>query len=168
MSLLIRPESKATTTRDHMNAGPWAYCTTTFRSTASTSGSEVGWAPVRVGEVSFVAVPFKAKMFLRYTILTHRDSDPGVFHVIYNCQAKGSNTFQDAPGTCNWIIGFKGGLSGRPVVDAPRSYSRFDNQPVQPRSLYWSQLVARMGGDIELVKRNVGAQARLHPPEQCS
>ncbi|KAF9572884.1 hypothetical protein EC968_009368 [Mortierella alpina] len=91
----------------------------------------------------------------------------GVFHVVFNCKASNYNYFQDAPGTRNWIIGFKGGLSGRPVVDAPLSVAQLHNQPVEPRSLYWSQLVARMGGDTELVKRNVGAQARLHPPQQC-
>jgi len=34
----------------------------------------------------------------------------------------------------------------------------------QPRSLYWEQLVARMGGNIQHVKSNVGAEGRMHYP----
>ncbi|KAF9287385.1 hypothetical protein BGZ68_001887 [Mortierella alpina] len=43
----------------------------------------------------------------------------GAFHVFYNCEGQGKgNTFQDAPGTINWVIGFKGNLAKKPKFGA--------------------------------------------------
>ncbi|KAF9933141.1 hypothetical protein FBU30_006465 [Linnemannia zychae] len=92
----------------------------------------------------------------------------GVFHVIYNCTANtNNNCFQDAPGATNWIIGFKGGLTKKPMFEGPNTRHMSPNLPTEPRSLYWAQLVARMNGDIQLVKSNVGYQAKMKYPPRC-
>ncbi|KAI7818461.1 hypothetical protein BC939DRAFT_292630 [Gamsiella multidivaricata] len=92
----------------------------------------------------------------------------GAFHVVYNCTANGNNNcFQDPPGTTNWIIGFKGGLTSRPMFEAPRTRVISHNRPVQPRSLYWAQLIERMGGDIQRVKRICGIEGRLQYAPRC-
>ncbi|KAF9193224.1 hypothetical protein BGZ51_003973 [Haplosporangium sp. Z 767] len=91
----------------------------------------------------------------------------GVFHVVYNCTANvNNNCFQDAPGTTNWIIGFRGGLTNKVMFEGPCTRPILHNRPCQPRSLYWAQLVTRMGGDIQYVKSNVGAEARMKYPPQ--
>ncbi|KAF9957597.1 hypothetical protein BGZ72_001636 [Mortierella alpina] len=75
----------------------------------------------------------------------------GAFHVFYNCegQAKGSY-FQDAPGTINWVIGFKGHLTNKFKFEGGKPSKLISyNKPVQPRSLYWSQLAARTGKSVE-------------------
>ncbi|KAF9107942.1 hypothetical protein BGX29_004055 [Mortierella sp. GBA35] len=92
----------------------------------------------------------------------------GVFHVVYNCTANNhNNCFQDAPGVTNWILGFKGGITKKPMFEAPSSRRKPLDCSTEPRSLYWAQLVARMNGDIQLVKRNVGAEAKMRYPPRC-
>ncbi|KAF9281608.1 hypothetical protein BGZ88_011532 [Linnemannia elongata] len=92
----------------------------------------------------------------------------GAFHVIYNCTANNNNNcFQDAPGVTNWVVGFKGGMAKKPMFEAPCTRCMSPSLPVEPRSLYWAQLVARMNGDILLVKRNVGAEAKMRYPPRC-
>ncbi|KAG0086186.1 hypothetical protein BGZ92_008352 [Podila epicladia] len=92
----------------------------------------------------------------------------GVFHVIYNCTTNGNNNcFQDPPGVGNWVMGFKGGLTKKPAFEAPCTPCLSHGTPVQPRSLYWAQLVARMGGDVQRVKSSVGAEARMRYPPRC-
>ncbi|KAF8929964.1 hypothetical protein EDD21DRAFT_382568 [Dissophora ornata] len=86
----------------------------------------------------------------------------GAFHVLYNCSArKNRNMFQDPPGTTNWIIGFKGGLDQHPWFDGRRSQMvTLDSSVEQPRSLYWAQLINRMGGDEQLVETTVGTASK--------
>ncbi|KAG0277439.1 hypothetical protein BGZ95_005953 [Linnemannia exigua] len=92
----------------------------------------------------------------------------GAFHVVYNCTAKtNNNCFQNAPGVTNWIVGFKGGIANKAMFEAPCSEHMSPNLPIDPRSLYWAQLVARMNGDIRLVKSNVGVEARMKYPQRC-
>ncbi|KAG0053887.1 hypothetical protein BGZ83_000284, partial [Gryganskiella cystojenkinii] len=89
----------------------------------------------------------------------------GVFHVVYNCTANSNNNcFQDAPGASNWILGFKGGLTKKPMFEGISTAHSSPQIPMEPRSLYWSQLVARMGGNAQLVKSNVGAEGRMRYP----
>ncbi|KAF9960600.1 hypothetical protein BGZ72_006500 [Mortierella alpina] len=72
----------------------------------------------------------------------------GVYHVVYNCEAKTDvNHFQDAPGAVNWIIGFKGNLS-EPQFEGKISKMISHNSRVHPRSLYWSQLAVRKAVDV--------------------
>ncbi|KAF9290274.1 hypothetical protein BGZ68_007498 [Mortierella alpina] len=72
----------------------------------------------------------------------------GVYHVMYNCEAKASNNhFQDAPGATNWIIGFKGNIS-KPEFEGKSSNLLSHNRHVHPRSLYWSQLAVRKAVDV--------------------
>ncbi|CAO3569208.1 unnamed protein product [Mortierella alpina] len=71
----------------------------------------------------------------------------GAYQVVYNCTAKSdSSCFQDAPGTTNWIIGFSGGQTAKPEFSAQSTKVLSANAPVEPRSLYWAQLSARLGG----------------------
>ncbi|KAF9584475.1 hypothetical protein BGW38_006345, partial [Lunasporangiospora selenospora] len=81
----------------------------------------------------------------------------GAYQVIYNCTAKLSKScFQDAPGSTNWVIGFKGGQVEVPEFRAQSTRLVATENQVEPRSLYWAQLIARMGGDAEL-KTMLGA-----------
>ncbi|KAF8928157.1 hypothetical protein EDD21DRAFT_389745 [Dissophora ornata] len=92
----------------------------------------------------------------------------GAFHVVYNCTANShNNCFQDPPGVINWIIGFKGNLNQRPMFEGTPTHMTSHNTPVQPRSLYWAQLVARMGGNIQLVKSIAGVEGRMHYTPRC-
>ncbi|KAG0230136.1 hypothetical protein BGW42_001123 [Actinomortierella wolfii] len=85
----------------------------------------------------------------------------GVFHVVYNCTATlNNNCFQDPPGATNWIVGFCGGMAKKPMFDAPQTKCRSPNKPVEPRSLYWAQLIQRMNNNVQYVKANAGAEAR--------
>ncbi|KAF9986484.1 hypothetical protein BGZ65_007455 [Modicella reniformis] len=87
------------------------------------------------------------------------------FHVIYNCTARThNNCFQDPPGTKNWIIGFKGGVTSKPMFKGTRSDVE---SPFPVRSLYWAQLVARMDGDIQRVNNTVGTEGRMKYPPRC-
>ncbi|KAF9907074.1 hypothetical protein BX616_000539 [Lobosporangium transversale] len=85
----------------------------------------------------------------------------GAFHVVYNCKAlQNKNCFQDPPGATNWIIGFQGHVTDHVMFEAPPTRLISHNRPVEPRSLYWAQLVARMGGDVQRVKNAVGVEGR--------
>ncbi|KAG0289186.1 hypothetical protein BGZ98_003951 [Dissophora globulifera] len=85
----------------------------------------------------------------------------GAFHVVYNCTSKGKNCFQDPPGTTNWVIGFRGGLDPKPMFEAPPTKMIQHQSPVQPRSLYWAQLIARANGDFQWVQRVAGVEAKM-------
>ncbi|KAF9275804.1 hypothetical protein BGZ68_010507 [Mortierella alpina] len=86
----------------------------------------------------------------------------GAFNVFYNCKSKGGySKFESAPGTTNWIIGFK---------DLPSDYGIWwgnstivsPNNTVNPRSLYWSQLAERTGQCPDELMRMNGADARVY------
>ncbi|KAG0343899.1 hypothetical protein BG005_002122, partial [Podila minutissima] len=81
----------------------------------------------------------------------------GVYQVVYNCTAKAKSIIRNAPRTKNWVIGFNGSLDDRPSNEdiGIKAASFAPNATVKPRSLYWSQLIERMGGDSDLVKRTV-------------
>ncbi|KAF9171291.1 hypothetical protein BGX21_010333 [Mortierella sp. AD011] len=92
----------------------------------------------------------------------------GAFHVVYNCVANmQNNCFQDPPGTINWIIGFRGGITKHPAFEAPCSNLISHNRHIQPRSLYWAQLVARMSGNAQLVESEVGAESKMKYAPRC-
>ncbi|KAG0332049.1 hypothetical protein BG000_010378 [Podila horticola] len=82
----------------------------------------------------------------------------GAFQVVYNCTAKEESIIRDAPGTNNWVIGFTGRLDDRPedddgVIGIKTASTSTD--PKMPRSLYWWQLIKRMGGNSALVQQAV-------------
>lgn len=97
-----------------------------------------------------------------FVFVCHRAIDIiGAYQVVYNCTANSSNScFQDAPGSTNWIIGFKGGQTEQPEFAAQSTQVRAANATVEPRSLYWAQLVARVG-DAQLVESRVGEAGRM-------
>ncbi|KAF9316346.1 hypothetical protein BG003_002072 [Podila horticola] len=78
--------------------------------------------------------------------------------VVYNCTAKEKSIIRNAPGTKNWVIGFNGPLDNGAdnKVIGIKAVSFAPNSKVTPRSLYWSQLIERMGGNSDLVERTVG------------
>ncbi|KAF9970329.1 hypothetical protein BGZ73_006964 [Actinomortierella ambigua] len=87
----------------------------------------------------------------------------GVFHVVYNCTAKMKDScFQNPPGAVNWIIGFCGEVNRKPAFEEPRAMCHWHNTKVEPRSLYWAQLIQRMNNNVQYVKANAGAEARNH------
>ncbi|KAF9374364.1 hypothetical protein CPB97_012151, partial [Podila verticillata] len=81
----------------------------------------------------------------------------GVFHVVFRCTAKETATFQSPPGGTNWVIGFRGHTGAALVQfsgdDATYLMSDVSDLTKVPRSLYWAQLVARMGGNEETAQR---------------
>ncbi|KAF9930138.1 hypothetical protein BGZ67_005976 [Mortierella alpina] len=79
----------------------------------------------------------------------------GAFHVFFNCEAQDKGSyFQDAPGTKNWVIGFKGHLANNPKFEGGAASKIISyGKHVQPRSLYWSQLAARTGKSAEKLMR---------------
>ncbi|KAF9427588.1 hypothetical protein BGZ94_004617 [Podila epigama] len=97
---------------------------------------------------------------------------PGVFHVIYRCAAQHIGTFQSPPGGTNWVIGFRSPAVARAglkfegdeatvLTPDPSDYGKI------PRSLYWSQLVARLGGNEDvarMVESYVGVQGKNKYP----
>ncbi|KAG0220210.1 hypothetical protein BGX33_005570 [Mortierella sp. NVP41] len=84
----------------------------------------------------------------------------GAHQAVYNCTAMSQNSwFRDAPGPTNWIIGFKGGQTQQPEFEAQSTNVTAANATVEPRSLYWAQLVARVG-DVQLGE----AGKRSYPP----
>lgn len=88
----------------------------------------------------------------------------GAYQVVYNCTAKSSNScFQDAPGATNWIIGFKGGQTSAPEFKGQMARVMAVDSTVEPRSLYWTQLVNRVG-DAQYVEKNVGASSKMQYP----
>ncbi|KAG0220700.1 hypothetical protein BGX31_010688 [Mortierella sp. GBA43] len=96
----------------------------------------------------------------------------GAFHVSYRCSADVPVEFQSPPGATNWVIGFAGKL-GRKSIEFEGDDATFlepepQDIPHVPRSLYWSQLVARMGDSnsaAESVEKNVGVAGKnTYPP----
>ncbi|KAF9908221.1 hypothetical protein EC991_010147 [Linnemannia zychae] len=88
----------------------------------------------------------------------------GAYQVVYNCTANShASCFQDAPGSTNWIVGFKGGQTEQPEFEAQSTQVRAANATVEPRSLYWAQLVTRVG-DAQLVENRVGETGRMSYP----
>ncbi|KAF9572886.1 hypothetical protein EC968_009370 [Mortierella alpina] len=72
----------------------------------------------------------------------------GAFHVFWNCEATGKgSTFQDAPGTINWVYGFKGNIAKKFKFPGGKATER--KPACGPRSLYWWQLAARTGKSVE-------------------
>ena len=89
----------------------------------------------------------------------------GAYQVVYNCTALSHKScFQDAPGATNWIIGFKGEQTNTPEFQGRATSVMAANASVEPRSLYWAQLIARMGGDAERVEHSVGSLAKNQCP----
>ncbi|KAG0285933.1 hypothetical protein BGZ96_009895 [Linnemannia gamsii] len=91
----------------------------------------------------------------------------GAFQVIYHSSARSPACFQSPPGATNWIIGFEGTLSNKPKEFEGDDATFLDPEPSDightPRSLYWSQLVARMGGTqtaAETVEKIVGVAGK--------
>jgi hypothetical protein len=91
----------------------------------------------------------------------------GAFHVLYHTSADVSAMFQSPPGATNWIVGFEGTLGDKTVEFDGDDATFLDPEPNDighiPRSLYWSQLVARMGGTqsaAEYVEKIVGAAGK--------
>ncbi|KAF9212808.1 hypothetical protein BGZ59_006278 [Podila verticillata] len=80
----------------------------------------------------------------------------GVFHVVFRCAAKQIATFQSPPGGTNWVIGFQGHTGASTVQfpgdDATYLMPEASDLSKAPRSLYWAQLVARMGGNDTTAK----------------
>ncbi|KAF9199007.1 hypothetical protein BGZ59_004245 [Podila verticillata] len=88
----------------------------------------------------------------------------GAYQVVYNCTAKSSNScFQDAPGATNWIIGFKGGQTSAPEFEGQMARVMAVDFMVEPRSLYWTQLVNRVG-NAQYVEKNVGSSSKMQYP----
>ncbi|KAF9969223.1 hypothetical protein BGZ73_008520 [Actinomortierella ambigua] len=102
----------------------------------------------------------------------------GAFHVMYHCDADNPALFQSPPGATNWIVAFNGTFADTstkvfPGEDAthlePQMQDLFPVNKV-PRSLYWSQLVQRLGGDNDdkvamRVEELVGAKGKnQYPP----
>jgi len=89
----------------------------------------------------------------------------GAFQVLYRCASEMKAEFQSPPGATNWIIGFNG-LIGHQAVDFEGSDATVigfepEDEPRMPRSLYWSQLVARIRGkDAATVEALVGVSGK--------
>lgn len=92
--------------------------------------------------------------------------------MVYHCSANVPVEFQSPPGATNWIIGYEGELGPKSIEFEGDEATFLDPEPQDlpfvPRSLYWSQLVARMGGDdnaAAIVEKNVGiAGKNTYPP----
>ncbi|KAG0014427.1 hypothetical protein BGZ81_000467 [Podila clonocystis] len=81
----------------------------------------------------------------------------GVFHVVFRCDTRDTATFQSPPGGTNWVIGFRG-HTGEAIIQFPGDDATFLTPDVTdlgkiPRSLYWAQLVARVGGNDTAARR---------------
>ncbi|KAF9581895.1 hypothetical protein BGW38_000921 [Lunasporangiospora selenospora] len=70
----------------------------------------------------------------------------GVNHVIYRCSTDVKSRFQSPPGGSNWVIGFEGALGDQMFEFEGRDATMIDIDSSMPRSLYWAQLVKRLGG----------------------
>jgi len=75
--------------------------------------------------------------------------------------------FQSPPGATNWVIGYEGELGRKKIEfegdEATFLESEAKDLPHVPRSLYWSQLVAKVGGGdnaAAVVEKHVGALPR--------
>ncbi|KAG0361336.1 hypothetical protein BGZ54_009146, partial [Gamsiella multidivaricata] len=95
----------------------------------------------------------------------------GAFHVVYRCSADVSVEFQSPPGATNWVIHFEGKLGHKSVEFKGDNATFLDPNPKNgkvSRSLYWSQLVARMGNTNDAaitVENYVGVAGKnSYPP----
>ncbi|KAG0054731.1 hypothetical protein BGZ83_010626, partial [Gryganskiella cystojenkinii] len=91
----------------------------------------------------------------------------GAFHVVFNCSAETPVEFQSPPGSTNWVIKYLSAIGPQPVEFAGEEATFLDPdlQDIDkiPRSLYWSQLVARMGGGYEKagwIEKMVGVEGK--------
>ncbi|KAF9150790.1 hypothetical protein BG015_007396 [Linnemannia schmuckeri] len=91
----------------------------------------------------------------------------GAFHVVYHSSADIPARFQSPPGATNWIVGFEGTLGDKGVEFDGYDATFLDPEPYDightPRSLYWAQLVARLGGTekaAEWVEKTVGVKGK--------
>lgn len=91
----------------------------------------------------------------------------GAFHVVYHASSDIPARFQSPPGATNWIIGFEGTLGNKRTEFEGDDATFLDPEPYDigraPRSLYWSQLVARMGGTeraAKWVEKVVGVEGK--------
>ena len=87
----------------------------------------------------------------------------GAFHVVFRCSADTPVEFQSPPGSTNWVIEYGGRIGAQDVEFEGEDATFLDPDPQDkgriPRSLYWSHLVARMGGsdaDARMVEELVG------------
>ncbi|KAI1314440.1 hypothetical protein EDD11_002184 [Mortierella claussenii] len=97
----------------------------------------------------------------------------GAFQVGYKCTADTAGEFQSPPGGTNWIIDFPGKLTKHKTSQFEGESATFldtddKNQDKIPRSLYWSQLVARTGSSDKAAKqleKLVGVEGKnIYPP----
>ncbi|KAG0266806.1 hypothetical protein BG011_000858 [Mortierella polycephala] len=94
----------------------------------------------------------------------------GVYHVIYHCTATNPTNFESPPRGTNWVIGIKskGSRSNTPSPEKNATFLDEDAFNEEPRSLYWAQLVKRVGGtdeDAERIEGYVGVAGRnTYPP----
>ncbi|KAF9425987.1 hypothetical protein BGZ76_002988 [Entomortierella beljakovae] len=91
----------------------------------------------------------------------------GAFHVVYSCSADVPGEFQSPPMATNWIVNYRGALGTKEIQFKGDEATFLEPEAKDlnsiPRSLYWSQLVARMGGNNAtalLTERLVGAQGK--------
>ncbi|KAG0343442.1 hypothetical protein BG004_005306 [Podila humilis] len=104
----------------------------------------------------------------------HGQGWAGVFHVVYRSAATTSGLFQSPPGGTNWVIEFQG--RAPPTVMFEGEEATFliptaSDVGKIPRSLYWAQLVARMGGSEAVARRVenlVGVAGRNRYPSPSS
>lgn len=62
----------------------------------------------------------------------------GAFNMFWNCKAAVSFKIENPPGAVNWLIGAVGSIAGN-------SYTASVGHPVEPRSLFITQLIERIG-----------------------
>jgi len=84
----------------------------------------------------------------------------GAFHVVYNCTAwNPGNCLQDAPGTTDWIVGFKGGQAAQSEFNGQATRVMSPKASVEPRSLCWHNW-HRMGVEECLIEAAVGSKSK--------
>ncbi|KAK3814111.1 MAG: hypothetical protein J3Q66DRAFT_389475 [Benniella sp.] len=95
----------------------------------------------------------------------------GAFHVVYRCSADVPVEFQSPPGATNWVIGYEGELDRKKIEfegdEATFLEPEVKDLPHVPRSLYWSQLVAKVGGGdnaAAIVEKHVDAAGKNKYP----
>ncbi|KAF9178660.1 hypothetical protein BGZ51_003064 [Haplosporangium sp. Z 767] len=94
----------------------------------------------------------------------------GVYHVVYHCTATNPTYFESPPRGTNWVIGMKSKRIGSKTPSPEKNATFLDEDALseEPRSLYWAQLVKRVGGtnkDAETIEEYVGVAGRnKYPP----
>ncbi|KAF9928957.1 hypothetical protein FBU30_002013 [Linnemannia zychae] len=91
----------------------------------------------------------------------------GAFHVVYHASSNSPSQFQSPPGATNWIVDYQGRLGNHTVEfegdDATFLDPELKDRGHTPRSLYWAQLVKRMGGNqqaAEAIEKLVGVAGK--------